>query len=195
MNQNSALDVITKRSELFTFITPDTVKINTGIAANVNNDSLYIPIITATDLRIKPLLGDTLFNNLKQHFIAVNKDPEQLPDGTTLPDNINYKELYYQMVMPLSWWSYIESLIGIAIKVEEKGIMYNGSTFSENAEITGYNLVYSRQMKIAESYTDQLKCYIKENITDKQLQSEQKVSGTTQFSTFFPKDYNKCNNC
>ena len=65
MNQNSALDVITKRREQFTFITPDDVKISTGLAANITNDVLIVPIITATNLRIKPILGVTLFNNLK----------------------------------------------------------------------------------------------------------------------------------
>lgn len=195
MNQNSALDVTILRSELFTFITPQEVKIYTGLAANVNDDNLFVPITTATNIRIKPLLGDTLFNNLKQHFIDVNKNPDLLPDGTTLPDNINYKELYQQMFLPLCWWSFIESLITIAVKVEEKGIMYNGSTFSENAELTGYNQVNNRQQKIAESYTDILKCWIKENITDKALSDEQKVSGTTQFSTFFPINYRTCNDC
>ncbi len=195
MNQNSALDVYTKRSQLFTFITPEEVKINTGLAANLNDDNLYIPIITATDIYIKPILGDTLFTNLKNHFIAVNRDPSQLPDGTTLPDNINYKELYEKMFLPLCWWSFIESLIVVAVKVEEKGIMYNGSSFSENAELSGYNQVNNRQKLIAENYTDQFRCYVKETIIDKQLKDEQKNSGTTEYNLFFPITRNTCKDC
>lgn len=195
MQQNSALDVYTQRSQLFTFVTPEQVKINTGLAANVNDDNLYIPIITATDLYIKPILGETLFNNLKNHFIAVNRDPSLLPDGTTLPDNINYKELYDKMFLPLIWWSYIESLINIAVKVEEKGIMYNGSSFSENAELAGYNQINNRQRKIAENYTDFFRCYVKDTILDKQLKDEQKETGTTSYQIFFPKKSNVCKDC
>ena len=50
MLQNSGLDVTTKRSQLFTLITPEEVKINTGLQANVNNDSIIIPIVTAMNL-------------------------------------------------------------------------------------------------------------------------------------------------
>ena len=97
MNQNSALDVYTKRSELFTLVTPAEVKTETGLQANINSDTLYVPIKTATQLYIKPLLGETLFNSLKTHFIAANYDANRLPDGSTLPDNVNYKELYYKL--------------------------------------------------------------------------------------------------
>ena len=195
MNQNSALDVVTFRSELFTFVTPEEVKVNTGLAANINDDNLVIPIVTATNIRIKPILGDSLFNSLKSHYIAVNYDYNLLPDGSTLPDNINYKQLYIEMFQALCWWSYIESLIGIAIKVEEKGIMYNQSSFSDNGELAGYNQVNNRQKQIAESYTDIFRCYVKETIIDISLKKEQVESATSEYSTFFPNKYNKCNNC
>lgn len=196
MQQNSALDVTVKRSQLFTLITPEEVKINTGLQANVNNDSIVIPIVTAMNLYIKPILGDTLFNNLKEHFIIVNRNPNNLPDGTTLPDNINYKELYEKVFLPLCWWSFIESLIVVAVKIDEKGIMFNGASFSENAEAAGYNQINNRQRKIAESYTDELKCYVKETITDKNLKKEQGTAGTTDWGTIFPQTYyNNCKNC
>lgn len=195
MDQNSALDVVTKRRELFTFITPEDVKVNTGIAPNINDDNFYVPIITATNIYIKPILGTTLYNSLVAHYNAVNRDANNLPDGSTLPDNINYKELYNQMYLPLCWWSYIESLIGIAVKVEEKGIMYNGSSFSENAELSGYNQVNNRQKAIAETYTDAFKCYVKEYITDVALKDEQKTSGTTEYAIYFPSQRGSCSDC
>ena len=99
MNQNSALDVVNKRREQFIFVTPEQVKVATGLAANINDDNLIVPIITASNLRIKPILGTTLFNNLKAHYIASNYNPNALPDGSTLPDNINYKELYFRCMM------------------------------------------------------------------------------------------------
>ena len=194
MNQNSALDVVTKRREQFLFVTPDQVKISTGLAANITNDVLIVPIITATNLRIKPILGITLFNNLKAHYIAANYNPNFLPDGSTLPDNINYKELYFEMFDALCWWSYIEALINIAVKVEEKGIMYNNSDYSTNGELVGYEKVSSRQTKIAEAYTDAFYCYVNDTIKSQDLKNEQIESSTTNFTTYFPKS-NNCNDC
>lgn len=188
MNQNSALDVVIKRREQFIFVTPEQVKVATGLAANINDDNLIVPIITATNLRIKPILGTTLFNNLKAHYIASNYNPSALPDGSTLPDNINYKELYFEMYDALCWWSYIESLINIAIKIEEKGIMYNTSENSINGELDGYEKVSSRQTKIAEAYTDAFVAYVTDTIKSVELKKEQIESSTTNFTTYFPKD-------
>jgi hypothetical protein len=193
-NQNQALDTVILRSEQFTFVTPQQVKIATGLAANINDDNLIVPIITASNLRMKPILGVTLFNSLKAHYIAANYDPNQLPDGSTLPDNINYKELYFEMYDALCWWSFIESLINIAVKIEEKGIMFNGSDFSTNAELVGYEKVSSRQTKIAEAYTDAFVCYVKDTIKIKELKDEQIESSTTNFTTYFPNTGN-CGNC
>jgi len=188
MNQNSALDVVNKRREQFIFVTPEQVKVATGLAANINDDNLIVPIITASNLRIKPILGTTLFNNLKAHYIASNYNPNALPDGSTLPDNINYKELYFEMYDALCWWSYIESLINIAIKIEEKGIMYNTSENSINGELDGYEKVSSRQTKIAEAYTDLFVTYVTDTIKSVDLKKEQIESSTTNFTTYFPKD-------
>lgn len=194
MNQNSALDVVTNRSQLFSFITPSELKVTTGLAANINDDSLKIPIITATNLRIKPILGVTLFNSLKAHYIAANYNPNLLPDGSTLPDNINYKELYFEMFHALCWWSYIESLLSIAVKVDEKGIMFNNSDYGVNAELAGYEKVSSRQTKIAESYTDAFVCYVNSTIKIDALKDEQIESSTTNFTTYFPNS-GSCNKC
>lgn len=196
MNQNSSLNVFTQRSQLFTFVTPEQVKVQTGLQPNINNDSIIIPIITATDMYIKPLLGDTLFNNLKGHFITANREPANLPDGSTLPDNVNYKALYEAIYMSLCWWSYIEALIVIAVKVDEAGIMFNNTSFSENAEAAGYTQLTNRQKKIAESYTDQLRCYINDVVITKNLPVEQENTGTTFYSLYMPTDYSKpCSNC
>jgi hypothetical protein len=194
MNQNRALDVVTNRRELFTFITPSELKVTTGLAANINDDSLIIPIITATNLRIKPILGVTLFNSLKAHYIASNYNPNLLPDGSTLPDNINYKELYFEMFHALCWWSFIESLLTIALKVEEKGIMYNSSDYGTNAELVGYEKLSSRQTKIAEGYTDAFVCYVNSTIKILALKDEQVESSTTNFTTYFPSS-GDCNSC
>ena len=194
-NQNQALDTVTLRSEQFTFVTPQQVKIATGLAPNINDDNLVVPIITAMNLRLKPILGTTLYNSLKQHYIDANYNANALPDGSTLPDNINYKELYSELYNMLCWWSFVQALLGIAIKVDEKGIMFNSSDFATNSELVGYNKVSDNNQKIAEMYTDQLVCYVREAITDKQLKAGENESGTTQFATFFPNKRNFCEGC
>ena len=80
-NQNQALDTVILRSEQFTFVTPQQVKIITGLAPNINDDNLVVPIVTAMNLRLKPILGVTLYNSLKQHYIDANYDANLLPDG------------------------------------------------------------------------------------------------------------------
>ena len=194
-NQNQALDTVILRSEQFTFVTPQQVKIVTGLAPNINDDNLVVPIVTAMNLRLKPILGTTLYNSLKQHYIDVNYDANNLPDGSTLPDNINYKELYSELYHMLCWWSFVQALLGIAIKIDEKGIMFNSSEHAVNSELVGYNKVSDSNQKIAEMYTDQLVCYVREAITDKQLKAGVEESGTTQFATFFPNKRNFCENC
>lgn len=194
-NQNQALDTVILRSEQFTFVTPQQVKIVTGLAPNINDDNLVVPIVTAMNLRLKPILGVTLYNSLKQHYIDANYDANLLPDGSTLPDNINYKELYSELYYMLCWWSFVQALLGIAIKIDEKGIMFNSSDFAVNSELVGYNKVSDSNQKIAEMYTDQLVCYVRTAITDKQLKAGENESGTTQFATFFPNKRNFCENC
>ena len=73
--------------------------------------------------------------------------------------------------------------------------MFNSSDFAVNSELVGYNKVSDSNQKIAEMYTDQLVCYVRTAITDKQLKAGENESGTTQFATFFPNKRNFCENC
>ena len=195
MNPDDALDIVLERSEQFMLITPNNVKVVAGLAANINNDNLITGIIRATDLRIQPILGDTLYENLKAHYIAVNYVWTNLPDGSTFPDNIDYKTLYSKIYKALCWWSYMDSLLTIAVKTDEKGIMFNNADYSTNGELVAYSEVKAQLTKVAEAYTDILVCYVKSAIIDAELKEEQIESSTTEFSTYFPKKSNGCNNC
>lgn len=155
-----SLEIINTRKGLFKFIQPEDVIVNCGVAANINTDNFQIPIQTATNLKIKPTLGDTLFEKLKTAYISANYSKDNLPDSTTSVDGIDYKELYNQIYLPLCWWSFIESLIGISIKVGEKGLLYNNSDYGENGELAAYNQLNNRQQKIAQYYIEELQKYI-----------------------------------
>ena len=189
-------NLVVKRSQLFKFTSPEDVKLNTGLVNSISNDALITPIITSQDLNILPVLGSTLYNNLKTHFIAGNYDPENLPDGSTLPDNINYKELYYKMFPALCWWSAVHSLLSISVKVDDKGIMYNNSDYSSNGELPAYNQVNNKMTKIAESYTDNLLEYMKETFANnKDVVKESVPVGRKRFATIYDSDRNYMNNC
>jgi len=182
------LDIINKRRQLFKFVTPEEVKISTGLSANITDDGLNIPIITATDMKIKPIIGDYLYNNLKTLYIAANYDDSLLPDSLTSTDGIDYRELYNQIYQPLCWWSYIESLLTLSVKIEEKGIQYNTSDYSTNGEISAYNQVHNRQRKVAESYTEKLICYVKETFKDNATVSKEVgAEGTYASGIYFYK--------
>lgn len=190
------LNIINLRNDIVTLITPTNIKTYCGVAANIQ-DSNFIPsIIIATDLKIKPNLGVTLFNKLMVEFIAVNANPANLPiSGST--DGVNYFELYEQIFKPLIWWAYTDSIAPIAIKVEEKGVQFPNSDYSENAGIAAMREIENRTRKNAEYYTEQLLCYIKNTFKDDaDVVDEAQDEGSFFSGIFFPKDFTKsCSSC
>lgn len=189
MQPNNALTVVQRRAVIFKLITPSDVKVYTGMAANINDDNLQIPIQTAQTLKIKKILGETLYGKLRAAYITAGYDRDNLPTALTTTDGIDYQSLYDQIVLPLAWWAYIESIIGLSVKVDEKGVMYNGSDYSENAQKEGYFMVVNRQTKIAEAYTDTLIDYICETFkNDADVSQESIPAGKSGFMTVFPND-------
>lgn len=179
-------NLITDRRSMFKFITPYDVKLVTGLPSSIEDDKLITPIINASLLRLEPILGKTLYAQFKEQFIIANYDPTMLPDGSTLPDNINYKELYQEMYHMLCWWSYIESLIDISLKTSNKGIMYNNSDYADNSGKEGYNQLNNRQKMIAESHTDRFIDYIKNTFKlNKDVVKESVPSGRKYFATIY----------
>lgn len=183
-------------NDLFRFISPDEMKIYCGIAPNVRNEQLTPQIQLAQDLKLKIALGETLYNDLKEEFILANNNPNNLADGTTNADGVNYKALYFKCFPALVWWSAYYSVNVVAIKIEEKGIMLNDSDYADNAEFDGLKLKEDRIRKVAEEYTEQLYCYLKENFNDDpEFKEESKDEGRRFSGIFFPIKVKKCNNC
>jgi len=188
--------LIQKRAGLFKLVEPSDVKLYTGLSNSITEDSLISPIITAQELNIQEVLGDTLYNSLKTHYIAANYNPNNLPDGSTLPDNINYKELYAKLFPALCWWAFVYSLLTISLKVDAKGIMYNNSDYSDNSELAGYNQLNNKTTKIAESYSNILIEYMKNTFkNNKDVTLESLPVGRKRFATIYDKDANTFNSC
>lgn len=196
---NNPTATINSRYTFDTLITTKDVKQYCNLNANVQ-DALIIPsIITATDTKIIPVISKQLYQELINELILVNMNPNNLPDGTTLPNNFNYKELYQEILKPLVWWSYSLLIPNIGIKVDEKGIMLNDSDFSENGGLNLIREAETRARKTAEYYTEQLNCYVKE-VTKKRedsqaLESDQSLVSGFFNGLYFPKKHKRCTDC
>lgn len=161
-------DVINNKLNQVLFITELDLKTYTPISANKVKTSLITYIILAQDLYIKKTVGNILYKNLLNEWIANNYDLNLLPNGSlntpTMPlitgDDTNYQELYLMVRTPLIWWSYVLSLPHIAIKVEEAGVMLNSTDFSESSGMVGLDKLTAEGKMIATSYLKLLKDYI-----------------------------------
>jgi hypothetical protein len=201
MNFNP-LETIQDRQDLFRFIQPQDIKTLCNMGSNVVDEELIPNIVLSQDTKIQTVLGKTLYNELVAEFIAANYNPALLPDGTTLPNQINYQELYQEIYKPLVWWSYYNSLAPIAIKIEEKGVQLNDSDYSDNAGIIGLKEVEARARKYAEHYQELLFCYINETFKDRtlptyrtELVKESREEGKRFSGIYFPHQRGcvKCN--
>ena len=182
--------------DVFRFINPDEVKVYCGVGANVRDAQIIAQIQLAQSLKLEIALGSTLYNDLKNEFILANGNPNQLADGTTNADGINYKELYFKCFPCLVWWTAFYSINVIAVKVEEKGIMYNNSDYAENSEIDGFKLKEDRVRKVAEEYTEALYCYLKDTFKDdEEFKEESKDEGRRFSGMYFPVKVGKCRGC
>lgn len=182
-------NLIQARSNIFKLIKPFDVLSNCPTMNEVNEDYFQIGIVTSEHLRIAPNLGITLYNKLKAEYILANYNRNALPDSTTSVDGIDYKELYNQIYLPHCWWSFVESLLNIAIKITNTGIVQQTTDYSENDGKTSYELVLNRYRTIAENYTESLIEYICElKKTEQVVSQEAKKEGIFTTGFFFGDD-------
>ena len=187
----NATNVVQQRQGLFKLVTPQTVKVLTGLNANIQEDTLEIPIQTAQAFRIGGTLGKTLYDKLCAQWVTAAYDRNNLP--TAAPDGVNYQELYDQVVLPLCWWAYVESLVVLAVSIDNKGVMLNTSEYQENAGKDGYYLLINRQQKTAEAYIDRLAEYVCKTFkNDNDVSQEASKNGGTRF-TFGFQSGDSCN--
>ena len=190
------------RLNLPILIHPQTIKDLNDIGANINNATLSVSIYDAQLLHIRKVLGTTLYNRLTAEWEVARRNPNQLPDGTfvdmvTTPDafppiivgdDTNYKELYQQITMPLTKWSYVMSLPNIAIKVDEAGIMLNRTDYSSSAGLVGLDKLVQEGEAIARSYTELLIQYICDTFkSDEEVANDAKQVSGRSMGMFIPR--------
>lgn len=183
-------------NDLFRFISPDEVKVYCGFAPNVRNEQITAQIQLAQSLKLEIALGTTLYNELKDEFILANGNPNNLRDNTMTPNGVDYKALYFKCFPVLIWWTAFYSLNVVAMKIEEKGVMWNDSDYADNASLDGMRFKEDRIRKTAEEYTEQLYCYLNANFKeDEEFKEESKDEGRRFSGIYFPNKPKSCNKC
>jgi len=182
------LDIINNRNALILLVTPAELKTLCGIAANVQSSNLIPSINLTQDMRIKEILGETLYDNLMIEWSLALQNAANLPIAP-----INYLALYNKVKPVLIWFSYCYFIPTNGFKVEEKGVMLNDSDFSSNAGVEGIRMMESRARKVGEFYAEELQKYLKENFQDNiDYNEEGKKNDSKFFSGIF---FSRTNNC
>lgn len=179
------MNILVQQTDLFRFISPDELSVYCGVSANVREEHIIPNIILAQDLFLKKLLGNTLYNDLKDEFINANYIPNNLPDGTTTTNAINYKQLYAECFPALVWWTAYYSIKNLSIKITETGLMFNDTDYSENGKMEVLNLSEDRCRKIAEEYTVVLKTYLDNTFKTNGQYEEEKTEIGERFSGMY----------
>jgi hypothetical protein len=96
-NNQHSTNILNRRNSINTLITVEDLITYTQIHANTEQSQFKPYILLAQERYIKPLLGNTLYEELVNEFVAVQGNPNNLPDGSTLPNATNYKQLYKEM--------------------------------------------------------------------------------------------------
>lgn len=182
--------------DLFRFISPDEIKVYCGVAKNVRDEQITPQIQLAQTLKLEIALGSTLYQELKDEFVLANGNPNNLRDATQTPNGVDYKALYFKCFPVLVWWTAFYSVNVIAMKIEEKGIMYNDSDYAENGQFDAMKFKEDRIRKVAEEYTETLYCYLKDNFKDdKEFKEESKDEGRRFSGIYFPIKPKSCSKC
>lgn len=157
---NQPTNRISDRNDILTFIEASDIKKYCNVYNNIE-DSQFKPIIeTVQELYFMPMLGKTLYSEMMTEWVAAGKNPNNLPDGTTLPNSTNYKELYEEIYKPLIYYSYYHSLLNISVKVSEKGIFFANDENAENGGVTALQMLEKRAKDTAVNYMRKLEQYI-----------------------------------
>jgi hypothetical protein len=181
---NNPIQTITNRMDESLLISDKDIKLYCDVSANIQSSSFTPSIILAQDLKILPEIGETLYNELLNEWIAANRIVNNLPDGSLSANTFNYRELYKRILKPLVWWAYTNSIAGMSIKVEEKGVMLNKADYADNSLFTGIREAETRARKNAEYYIEQLRCYIKDVIS-KRIDAEEIKTEPKKVAGFF----------
>jgi hypothetical protein len=188
--------------DLFRFIEPSEISVYCGFETTIYEKTILPSIQIAQDLKLKKNLGDVLYNKLKDEFLLANKNPNNIRDSSQSPDGIDYKGLYFKCFPVLVWWSAVYSLSDVAIKIEQKGIMFDSADYAENGALETFKFKEARLKTTAEEYTEELVCYLEETFPKNseanslvKYQEESVEEGTRSCGIFFPKKFSSCKKC
>ena len=174
-------------------VSEDEIKLKTPMSANKVTTSLINFITLGQDLYIKKTLGNKLYTQLINEWVASLFNPLALPDGTitgTPPlivgDTTDYQSLYDEIKQPLIWYSYVLSLPHIAIRVAEAGITLGSTEYSQSAGLVGLDRLVAEGRSTAQAYMELLKKYICDTFkSSDDLKGATNVGGAS-FGVFVP---------
>jgi hypothetical protein len=105
------------------FISEQFIKDNSYIDDNVDVKVLRQVIYTAQQMRIKPIVGTGIYDDLVTGVEA---------GDLTNVGGVNYKSLMDDYIQPcVEWWSLYESLLPLTLKIRNKGVQTQSSDNSQ----------------------------------------------------------------
>ena len=136
------------------FYTPAQVKEKTPLSKNIDDNYLTQVILLCQDLYIEPILGTTLYEEIKTAVI-----------GSTLA-GVN-KTLVDDYIRPaLKWYVASEAVDEVSSPVTNKGVVKRDGEASTAADKRVVDQKASKYLDWAESYADTLVKYLCENDSD-----------------------------
>lgn len=136
------------------FIDEEYLKENSVISLNIDSSLINTAILDAQDIKVQQILGTKLYNKV----ISL------LPDDISLPANVNYSELFYDYIVPLTvQWSVFECLLSLKYKLTNKSVSEQYSDNSTSAELADIKFLRENISNKAEFYGQRLIDYLCEN--------------------------------
>jgi hypothetical protein len=136
------------------FISTATLKKNTPIQQNVDDDLLNPYIYKAQETHIQQILGTNLYDKIMT-LIQTNTMSQ--------PSNINYKLLLDDYIIPcLTEYSFYEVMPFISLKITNKSIVRGNAEFATEGDLTDLKYLRSTVRDIAEFYAQRVSNYLKQ---------------------------------
>lgn len=137
------------------FISVDYLKAHTTINNNVDNNLLNNAIFEAQAIHIQTAMGSKLYNKLCNLISS---------GDITLPANAVYKTLLDEYVQEcVSYWSWVEAIPYIAMKVVNKGVERQISDYSNEAELKEVEYLRDEIRNKAEFFSQRMIDYLQAN--------------------------------
>ena len=139
------------------FVSVKFLKDNTYIDENVDERKLNFAILTVQDLRIHPIVGTGIFNNLKSEIAAGNV-------SIASPNN---KKLLDDFIQPaMFWWVTAEFPMWFTYSLTNKSIMKKSSDNSTPIDTGEQTRIEQRARDTAEWYSTRIAEFLLENQAD-----------------------------